>query len=540
MSGIELKAENAIHAVDDGFDLPEPQVDPVDSIGKGPSRCSVFVPTEHTVLNLGAPVLEHGGAGKHPQIDRGVVAQTDHHIHLHTFGDPQEVQFKQLDDDSTTASAHVAYTRTILRLGTPVSVVKAGHDYGSEAHNTLDVPTKIGSGYSLPYTLWDGYAMLTEGGSYHESWGNNLIVSGNADVRVAGMRSVLIGSPGDIHISVDEDTIEQLVANNFDSDLVAQESSELDAEDKQKKVEEIAKKKSLSASGRWSTQKKGWSAFGLAMKTLSTGLGVYTAIDATCHLKYGRPPEEGMTGWKALFKGSFFDDVGDAIGLVTPFISPVVGLFTTAFAFDDFLDPSTGTDRSVSIYAAKNVNIYGQKNVSSQSELSTSISSSAFASFSSNVSTSVSSLISTSVSGAVTSMGGLFGVSISSQYGPASLRGKSSATLASWGKVFVSGNENVQVNSMEGQVLLHGSKGFYLGATGLGGVGYGLRSDGKTLTMGQMSRTSMFLEAAADDKQPNMLRFQDDKIELRYKTSDISLDESGITIGKTAKRISIA
>ncbi len=84
-----------------------------------------------------------------------------------------------------------------MRLGTPVTVVTTDlNGYGSTSSNTLGVPILIGTAYALPYTSWNGYAMITEGAAWHESWGNNMVVSGNADVRIGGQRlRVIIGSP---------------------------------------------------------------------------------------------------------------------------------------------------------------------------------------------------------------------------------------------------------------------------------------------------------------------------------------------------------
>ncbi len=96
MSVFELQTDDSISAFDGGFS-PEPlsvNPDPDTFDQNGPNRFTVWIPSEHVVLNMGNVVRSASGLELVPgkvvntedetaqvEIDAGFVAQTDQHIH---------------------------------------------------------------------------------------------------------------------------------------------------------------------------------------------------------------------------------------------------------------------------------------------------------------------------------------------------------------------------------------------------------------------------------------------------------------------------
>ncbi len=264
MSAFELQTGDTINAYDAGLQ-PETEgdLDTFDASTSGPNRITVWVPTEHVTVNVGAAVFGSSGTTEKsgaPEVDAGVVVQTDNHVHFHTFGQASTVtvpgialnpnkslgsQFMQTfvtnwaDDQPVTMP--LAAERGVLRLGSPLHVVTADGNYGSQQLNHINTPTEIGSAYPPPFQSWPGYGMITEGGSYQESWGNNLIATGYGDLRLAGFRTLILGSPGDVEVVADGNTISDVIGSTDDGT-------------------------SISATGKWATEKKGW----IVVETVNT------------------------------------------------------------------------------------------------------------------------------------------------------------------------------------------------------------------------------------------------------------------------------
>lgn len=538
MSVFELQTDHLIAAFDAGFqeeDLPV-GANPDSFDPNGPNRFTIWVPTEHVIVNMGNPVRSgtvgllntYENVTDTVQVDGGFVAQTDHHIHFHTLGD-------RLNQPPGGPS------RTVLRLGSPVTVVKASTGgRGAVNRNAIQSSTDIGSVYPPPYTSWDGYAMVTEGASYQESWGNNLVVSGDADVRVVGRRSVVIGSPSDVHIMADESTGVAHMAGNatIDTDLLG--------------------------SGNWVDQKKGFKILRGILGGISLGITGFTTFWSFYGMEYSRPAEVGRPGWKGYCKGDALEIFNDLAGSAGSLIAPVVAIIGAVGAIEKAAeagDPKTTggeAGHSITLFASKDINAVASNSMAISSELFLTVSSGLTTSVSSTVATGISSLISTTVSGVATSMSGLLSASVSSMFGSATVTGKTKAQLSSWGKVFVSSNDDAQLNSMDGRVYVHGVKGFYvgcgagapspvkLGALTTGtkyadGPGYGMHGDPENgLTLGKLDFATVFKIPLFCEKETtrSLVNISDTGIRLQYKNSDITIYDQGVSVSsKGGKRI---
>lgn len=569
MSVFELQTDHLIAAFDAGFqeeDLPV-GTNPDGFDANGPNRFTIWVPSEHVIVNMGNPVRSgtvgllntYENVTDTVQVDGGFVAQTDHHIHFHTFGMPKAYDFlapnTEAEEDENPSGLDklfggdedkyaadepkhdtLAQGRTVLRLGKPVKVVQAAARYGVEDKNQVQTPLYIGSGYSPAYNTWNGFAMVTEGGSYQESHGNNVIVSGKADLRLVGWRRAILSSAGDVHIGADmpSESLAALVGNAGTSTKPLDGNPGYTTDDRR-----------THADSKWPDQTMPWQVMNLVASGVSSALGIVTAAEAIAHLRYTRPPEEGKPGWKVAFRGSFGDMVGDGLGFAATAIPPVVAAALFVKSCVDAAKADNTPTGKVTLYASDSLTASGSSSATLHSDFSTSVNSLAITSISSNVSTSVGSLVAMSVSGLLTTMSGLASVGVSSQFGSASLRGKSSATVASWGNVLVSGNDDVQVNSMNKRVLVHGKAGFYVGC-GAGepieswaGVtypdseGWGIVGDSASgLKLGKLKKATNF--ESPDVDRDKVIEMDESRLMLRHGGAMLSLEKGQVRVGNAA------
>ena len=177
----------------DGVNQPE-----VAPVTFGPNRYTIRVPSLATKLSLGqgdatdaVRFNKRAGVGT----ESGIVAQTDTHAHVHTFG---------------TA---LPEAKTIIRLGIPTTSVPCeGPEYEPDAE------TGIGALIPDAFTVWNGYSMVTQGASYQESRNNHLVVSAEGEVRVVAKTFVNVATSGDVLILADaEGQPEELVQNQGDA-----------------------------------------------------------------------------------------------------------------------------------------------------------------------------------------------------------------------------------------------------------------------------------------------------------------------------------
>src|SRR5688572_5013391 len=136
---------------------------------KGPNRLTIRVPSHGTKLSLGegdttdtALWNKRTGVGT----EAGIVAQTDLHAHIHTFG------------------AGKPEAKTIVRLGLPSSSVPAAAEYQPGADTGMGVLS------GDAFAAWSGYAMVTQGASYQEARQNHVISSAEGEVRLVGETSI--------------------------------------------------------------------------------------------------------------------------------------------------------------------------------------------------------------------------------------------------------------------------------------------------------------------------------------------------------------
>ncbi len=523
MSTFELVAGGNINAFDQGFnpetsgDLDKP--DPAGTgQGTGPDRVTLWVPTENVMLSAGAAIWGSSGTTENapsttnpPEVDAGFVAQTNHHIHFHTFGD---VPNKTPGGPS----------RTIVRLGTPVTAVKAGTSYGLVNKNAVQDDTDIGTVWPGAYTSWDGYVMLTEGGAYQESNGPCALVSGTADLRLAGKSNVLLGSPGDVHIAADS-------AGSI-ADFARNDGSDSD----------------FTSGSRWRTFQLTEHIFDISITALKTVLGVTAAIIAIVNIQDGRSPTEGKPGWDPATLNPFDttnNSAGDILVVGATLAAALAG--GAAIAVDVMSENDQGC---VSLYGSHSTTAYGALFASVHSGLITSVSADLATLISGSIA-SISSLAVTSVQGSITTLGGLFSAGLSSPLGSAKVNGKSRAELSSPNKVYVTGKQGVQVNSTDSQVYVHGRLGFYVGcgggppvplppggATYANEVGFGVVATnslgapggGGWLRIGRMNQGNNFWSPVPDSTL--LMTMQNSELLIQHRTSTISMRNDEIYIGE--------
>jgi hypothetical protein len=532
VSVFELTTGDSISAFDADFHPETPdQGHPLDDFdASGPNRFTIWIPSEQVTVNMGNPVM--GASGTHenqtgaPLVDQGFVVQTDNHVHLHTFGFP--TSDGRTEPSPTDAGSPVVEwsRRAVLRLGTPPTVPQAVSDYASTALNTIKTPTQIGSAYPAPYNRWNGFAMVTEGAAYQEAQANHVIVSGTADLRLVGERVALLGSPGNVHITASGSSVTDVVANEtVDNDSDADPSGE----------------------SRWAAAKRAETRVDAVITGVSAVLAAGALIDEVFYQQFARSPREGMIGWQ----GAGFGDWG---GMVIKAAGVVGGIGAMVLGF--LPDTDSGY---VSLYAAKSFKGVGELIASVHGGLLTSVSGGGATLVSADGIVSVSSLAIASMSSTFTSVSGLLSATLSSQWGTAKVVGRKATEISSSGKVFVAGKGDVQVNSTDGKVFVHGRLGFYLGAgaapsspvswSGFGPInyeitpGYGIIGTASSLTLGRMNSAGLFSSgdgpgggAPSDPSAPypdasTQVLIQDDQILLQHKTASITLKDNQVSVG---------
>jgi hypothetical protein len=508
MSVFELETSDTISAFDAGFNPETPPATPDDFDPNGPNRFTIWIPSERVTVNMGESVNRATVTGTTAteneaapvQVDLGFVAQTEHHVHFHTFGDAPAGRFP-----GSTA-------RTVVRLGAPATVVRASGTYGNPALNVVRTPTGIGSAYAPPFNEWNGFAMITEGGSYQESWGNNLIGSSAGDLRLAGHRTVTIGSPGDVHILADRSGIADILQNE-DSDAV------------------------IDGSGDWVGYQEAEHVADIIAAIVAAGLGASYLIEEVFRLQFARSPTEGRIGWQGA-------QATDWIAMCLKLAAVGAGVYGVVKAIQ-----GETPGGNVSLYGSSAVSAYGAQTATLHSGLVTSVTSMAVTQVSATAVTSLSSLAIMSIGGLFTAIGGTLSAGLSSQLGSVKMNGRTSAEVSSAGKVFVAGKGDVQVNSTDGKLFLHGAQGFYLGAgagaaspagfLGFGPVsypttpGFGIAGTATSLTLGKMNTAGMF-DPPASGPGPDankQILLDDDKILLKHQDATVTLQNNEVVIG---------
>jgi hypothetical protein len=534
MSIFELVTGDSITANDPGF--PEHAATAPDQFGPStdPSRFTIWIPTEHVTVNMGNPVFTGTGSTENTagvvQVDPGFVAQTDHHIHLHTFGQAK----------ATPAAAG----RTLLRLGTPVQVVKAGSTYASTGIGShtdssgAPLPllgtsgnlesTDIGSRYPGPYNAWYGYALITEGGAYQESQENHLIVSGKADLRLGADRTVLVGSPGQVQITADTGNDLPGIIGNLGPDSV------------------------IDGPGKWVGHHPADFAIDAAANLLGAGLALFAVCDLAFNYRFARSPyaksktdkapAQAKVGWAGT---NFGDWAGAALQLI--------GAGGSVYAAYRDLNPSTKPG-DVSIYASDSFGANGAVSVSIHGGVMTSVTGGALNLISADAIMSISSLLISSLAGTVTAVSGLYSVAVTSQWGSAKMNGRQSAEVSSAGTVYVAAKEQVQVNATDGDLYVHGRTGFYLGCGGgeappdagpysdsvyADGRGYGMMAtpDNKgtpgQLLIGRLAKANDFKQRAPDtaDADQIFIKMSDSQMVLKHKSATLTFQNNQISVG---------
>jgi hypothetical protein len=426
MSVFEVEVAGTITARDKDFQTETPPPGgSADDFDSGPNRFTIWIPSEHVTVNMGqavfgtaagAPTTENSPTSP-PLVDAGFVVRTDRHAHLHTMGSADDQNDKR---------------PSLVRLGVPPQAVKA-HS------NAPDSPTSIGTLFEQPHDVWDGYAMLTRGGAVHESRHNHLVVSDEGDLRLVGKRSVSVGTNGDVLIAVQDGVELDEFCKNTGSN-----------------------QDDPSAAGPGKMHRDVSNAIGMATALAAAAYGSFmNQRDAL--FGYNRAPMIGKTGWKATSAGDWLGfGIGETVNVIQPLWATVIGpmLDTPGKRLDLF------TTGSLSAVGEMTLGLQGLLMASLSSPLVTTVSGGAVASFSSS--------FKTAISGTLTSITGTATMAVEAQTAGLTLRSHKDAQLTSRiGKMFVTSQDDAQVNSIEGQLFLHGKKGFSL----LCGGGEANRSD---------------------------------------------------------------
>jgi hypothetical protein len=459
-----------LRAIDEELDVvPDGQAN-LDPTQPGPNRVTMWVPTETTLINVGAAFSHDTLTGQ----DLGIAARTDSHIHFHTMGIAGVVEE---EPTSPFDLADPVPRRGVVRLGIPAATVVARGRSMTSGNQPSSLMPEM-------HNTWSGYSMLTEGSALHESFGNHVIASTDGEVRVAANAAVQIGTPGNIYLYANEHSSTDFFMRNAieeESLIDMMGDGNVEAE---RKVERTIKD--------------------VASATTAT-LSTIMALEELARQRYARSPLELLSGWKAI-------DPFDAIG--TGLKIGAAGLSLYLFADDVGADPSPSG--RVSIYGSTSVKSYANVSSSIHSGVASTLTADVATIVDANVATIVSSAIFVGVtSGLLASVSGTLSAKLSSQLGSAGVAGRTKVEVTSGeGNVFITGQKDVQLNSIDGGVHLHGKTCFYMGvgagpwkepgpftARGYdGGPGYAVMGDADGISICKVDHANFF---SVNAKKPN-------------------------------------
>lgn len=401
---------------------------------KGPNRFTIRVPSHGTKLSLGeGDATDTALWNKRPGVgtEAGIVAQTDLHAHLHTFG------------------AGRPEAKTIVRLGVPAASVPAAADYMPGAD------TGMGSVNGDALAGWSGYAMVTQGAAYHEARQNHVISSAEGEVRVVAERSISLGTPGDVIIGADAELSARELAQN-DGD--PRSPTEGGSADPFFRVEGAAP---------------------LAAQAEGVVRGFVTMATAVARAMTVKPIPSA-TGFTSAVKSALSDCSASASMLFAN-----AGLLAAQLA----LPRSPGGQ--VSLYASRVASMSSPNTVALNAGTAASVVGGVSASVLGGVAASLAGLVSASVTGLAAVVSGQLTATLESVFGAATVRSPAGVNVySSAGPVAVTGSGPVQVNSVAGGAHVHGASHCYIGAGPA--VGMGLYAVPAALFLGNLTSAGAF------------------------------------------------
>jgi uncharacterized protein (DUF2345 family) len=512
MSDLELTLGTDIVAVDPGPNdalLVSHQPNPDASVlGGDDNRATLQVPTDHTEVNLGAPIGVHGET---VQFDRGITGRTDHHVQLQARGLPPPYE-------------GAARASTFLRMGVPPSTIFA------------PAPQPLGEPSEAPFALlptvfleahskWNGYAMLTGGAATHESTHNHTIISQKDDVRIAAKNSVLVGSPCDVFLTADQNS------------TVAAMVRSVDTED------------SPDQPGAGNVDQTVNSVIDTTLSALDLVMGEVLLLQQFGSA-FKRSPLAGQWGWDRASKADI------VVNVLTQALTAVqAGLLA--------LKSSPGG--RIGLYGSGDVQIVGREGAGLHSVGHTAVSSSGATTVSGVVYAGLSASALCAVSGTITSVTGSKSVSIEAQLDDLTLRSRTNTEItSSTGTVYATAHKDAQLNSINGSVFVHGKESAYFGAgapasrdltvleplTAVANqtyLGYGVKATDHDLVIGHMNRTTNFAFPEPDyhaegtifmDAGVIRLKFSD-STKLEVSEDEVHMEVSGVAVTVNNQRVQL-
>lgn len=411
----------------------QPEVAP---LTLGPNRFTVRVPSYATKLNLGEGDKTDAirfnkrlGVGT----ESGIVAQTDQHTHLHTFG------------------TELPEAKTLVRLGIPpTSVPSTGPTY------TPNAETGIGSLLPESYSKWNGYSMVTQGASYQESRNNHVIVSAEGEVRVVASTLISLATSGDVIIGADTSSTPQVLAGNQNDPASPTDFGNPDLLFREGKTARIAVK---------------------SVELANTWLSAVAAHRAGIEHK----PLPGVTGWAPLGFPEYVAEAFEATECVAASGALIAGLTV----------PSSPGGR-VGLYASSNVSAAAENMVTINAGTIASMAAGVMTYIIGGLFANITGLFSASMNGVFAKVAGTYSATLQSLFGDAEVRSPVGVSVYShFGPVKVTGNTTVQLNSVMGGAYVHGALATFVGAGP--GPGMGLLALPAAMQLGVFAAPGNFI-----------------------------------------------
>lgn len=509
----------------------------------GPDRATVWVPTQETLLNLGEA---YPGPHAAP-LDRGIAGRTASHVHVHAMGGadgeadptrtlvraggPARIEFPAKSEGEYAIEAEIARLSRIAdekdaALGVSLGIAAAARVSSFEERSRInelkgrllwleerrarqsEAKGAIGTVFSPPHQTWHGYSMVTRGGAVHEARHNHLVVSGEGDLRLAGQRSVSIGSSGDVVIAVHQgaETVEFCRNSGGDQNDAA-------------------------APGPGKMHRDTVDIVNAAATMISSGLSTwYTIMDLV--QGYNKKPSALEAGWVGPNWMDYASTVvSGALALVGPVLVGAGPLMDSPGGRLDLFSSD-----SVSIVGQMSASLHGLRNTSVASPGATLVSGGAVLSLSSNAMASLS-----APRVGITAVAQL---ALESTVGTFTARARSTMELSTHANTLIAANDDVQITSTEGRATMFGHQGFFLAAGGgaktgpntryahvqyAADDGYGVHGTKTDLFMGKLVTANKSFDSPARGTS-YFAKIDDQRIELTHEQSHVRVEPSKVEV----------
>jgi len=427
-----------------------------------PHRYTIYVPhPDNSRINIGRA---HPSAG-----ETGISLDTKSHIHCYTYA-----------DDSLT----------YLSLGAPPKTGgfdsnRATKGYSLQTHGDS---THIAKGLVTVASIEDSLWLLAKNNVRINSREKSLALSAEKDIQANadGNVNITAGKREEHHAETSTwGKIKRIGLVAFTAaDFAGGAAFGVKSENAAKVAEGVLGGTNLlegfadEAAEEWATQFQ--AAYSSAVNKTLTHIGAVTTM-ILGFMKAGKDPEAGESKWvqRGVKGASVAGDVAKEL----------------AALIKDFSASKTNASGDMNIDATKGLTINADKSVKVTAVEAVSLNGLKSASMTSTISSSVKGHRSASVWGGLgASLKALAGdVVVSSDVKGASISAKKDVKIASRDdKVVVTGDKNVQLNSVTEKAIVHGKTGAFFGAGDANGVG--LLANQKSLRVGQLRHVEKFGE----------------------------------------------